>query len=54
MTERITASPELHRVLREQDRATVRMLIRIKPDGPKDAERIAATIEMLLKRTQET
>lgn len=43
MTAPITASPELRRVVR----------IRIKPDGPKDAERIAATIEMLLKRTQE-
>lgn len=48
-----SATPQLTALLREQDHAALRMLIGLKPDGPQDAERIAATIEMLLKRTQE-
>jgi hypothetical protein len=36
--------------LTEQDRATYRLLIRIKPDGPADAERIAFQLAAILKR----
>jgi len=46
----LAASPALSALLAEQDRATCRMLIKIKPDGPADAERIAFQIAAILKR----
>jgi len=46
----LAATSALRNLLAEQDQRTLRMLIRIKPDGPRDAARIVAQVGGLLER----
>jgi len=46
------ASPLLRLLIREQDIALLRLLLREKPDGPLDAKRRDEAIEQILKRLE--
>lgn len=46
----MTPTPQLIRLIQEQDREMLRKLEALVPEGPKDAECIAEAIEALRKR----